>query len=251
MESYYLLLCFIFGLMLGSFYNVVGYRLPNNISIVKPRSFCPICKNQLKWYENIPLFSYLWQFGKCRNCQAPISLFYPMIELTTGILFALSYYLFTFSPMFFISIIISSYLVIVIVSDSKYMIISDEVTIAVSLLLVIIRLVTASPIDIIYYIVSGAGLFSTMYLLMLVGNKVFKKESLGGGDIKLMFPVGVACGFPLGLFSIFLASVVALPISLVFYYRSKDNIVPFGPFLLIGALMVIIFRIDLTNLLFI
>lgn len=250
METYYLITCFIMGLVFGSFYNVIGYRLPNNLSIVKPRSFCPVCKNQLKWYENIPLFSYLLQFGKCRNCKTKIAIFYPLIELTTGVLFALSYYLFGFNETFWISVIISSFLVIVIVSDSKYMVIPDEVTVTISLLLLLVRFIYQPFQEVAYYLISGMALFAAMYLLMVIGNKVFKKESLGGGDIKLMFPVGLAIGFPLGLFSIFLASFIALPISLVFYYRSKDNVVPFGPFLLIGALAIIIFRIDLSNLLY-
>lgn len=246
METYYLITIFILGLLFGSFFNVVGYRLPNDLSIVKPRSFCPTCNKQLKWYENIPLFSFIIQGAKCRSCKTKISLFYPFIELTTGVLFALSYYLFGFSETFYLAIIMSSYLVIVIVSDCKYMIISDEVTAISVILLIIVRFIHNPLLDSLYYILSGLALFMVMYLLMLMGNKIFKKESLGGGDIKLMLAVGIACGFLEGLFSIFLASFIALPISLVFYFKSKDNVVPFGPFLLIGALMMIIFKIDLS-----
>ena len=83
-------LVFIYGLLLGSFYNVVGYRIPNNLSIVSPGSFCPKCNHKLKWYELIPVFSFLIQKGKCRKCGSRISLFYPVIELTTAILFLVS-----------------------------------------------------------------------------------------------------------------------------------------------------------------
>lgn len=251
MEFYYLILCFILGLVFGSFFNVVAYRLPNNMSIVKPGSFCPKCKHKLKWYENIPLFSYILQLARCRSCKAKISVFYPTIELMTGLLFALSYYLFGISEMFFLAIISSSFLVIVIVSDCKYMIIPDEVTLVASILVLILRIIYNPFTEIFYYLISAAALFSTMYLLMLAGNKIFKKESLGGGDIKLMFFSGLVLGFAKGLLTIFLASFIALPISLFFYYRNKDNIVPFGPFLLLALLIIIIFRFDLTTFLFI
>ena len=80
MEIYYSTLIFVFGLLLGSFYNVVGYRIPNNMSIIKPGSFCPKCKHELKWYELIPVFSFLIQGGKCKKCKCRISFFYPIIE---------------------------------------------------------------------------------------------------------------------------------------------------------------------------
>lgn len=251
METYYLILCFIIGLVLGSFFNVVAYRLPNKMSIVKPGSFCPKCKHKLKWYENIPLFSYVLQLGKCRSCKNKISIFYPTIELMTGLLFALSFYLFSISESFFLAIISSSFLVIVIVSDCKYMIIPDEVTIAAVILAFIVRVVYNPIEDILYYVISATALFATMYLLMLAGNKIFKKESLGGGDIKLMIFSGLTLGFIDGLFTIFLASFIALPISLFFYYRNKDNIVPFGPFLLLALLIIIIFRFNLNTFLLI
>ena len=97
MNYLYTIICFTFGVVLGSFYNVVGYRLPNGKSIIKPRSECPKCHKTLRWYELIPIISFLIQKGKCNNCKSKISLFYPIIELTTGLLFALDFYLFGFS----------------------------------------------------------------------------------------------------------------------------------------------------------
>ena len=110
----YSIIVFIYGLLLGSFYNVVGYRIPNNMSIVRPGSFCPKCHHSLKWYELIPVFSFLIQKGKCRKCGCKISLFYPTIELTTGILFLVSYLIFGFTIEFVIALLIVSFLVIVI-----------------------------------------------------------------------------------------------------------------------------------------
>ena len=114
MEIYYAIIIFVFGLLLGSFYNVVGYRVPNNMSIVKPHSFCPKCRHELKWYELIPVFSFLIQKGRCRQCKSRISLFYPIMELTTGILFAASYLVFGFSFEFVMSILVVSFLILLL-----------------------------------------------------------------------------------------------------------------------------------------
>ena len=90
-ELLYATLFFILGIIMGSFYNVVGYRLPNNISLIKPSSHCPNCNKKLGFFELIPIISYIIQFGKCKKCKQRISIFYPIIELSSGLLFALSY----------------------------------------------------------------------------------------------------------------------------------------------------------------
>ena len=117
MKILWMISFFIIGTVLGSFYNVLGYRVPLNKSIVYPGSFCPRCGHDLKWYELIPVISYIFLGGKCRNCKQPISLMYPFIELFCGILFMVSYYSFGFSGNLFISLILVSLLCIVIVSD--------------------------------------------------------------------------------------------------------------------------------------
>ena len=105
-------LVFIVGLALGSFYNVVGFRVPKKESIIFPGSNCSKCKHHLSWYENIPLISYLFLKGKCRHCKMSISLIYPIMELLTAILFLVSYYLFGFSADFLIAIVVASLLVL-------------------------------------------------------------------------------------------------------------------------------------------
>ncbi len=240
---------FVFGLIFGSFFNVVGWRIPKGLSLVRPGSFCPKCKHQLKWYELIPLFSYLIQGGKCRKCGAKIAPFYFIIELTTGILFALSYWLFGFSFEFALAILASSFFVIVIVSDTNYLVIPDEVTLFFSIVVLLLRFICNGVKDALLFFGYGLGAFIVMYLLMLLGNALFKKESLGGGDIKLMFFIGCAVGPWSSLFSIFLSSFIALPLSLVLYFKSKDSVIPYGPFLLLAALIIILFRLDLSFLL--
>jgi len=247
MEIYYGIIVFIFGLLFGSFYNVVGYRLPNGLSLIKPGSFCPKCNHSLKWYELIPVFSFLMQGGKCRKCKDKISLFYPLIEFLTGILFLVSYLIFGFSVEFLISLLISSFLVIVIVSDIKYLIIPDETTIFFSVMLILINFIFYGVERGFESILYGAFLFSVMYLLMLIGNKMFNKESLGGGDVKLMFFLGTILQPANGLFSIFLASVFALPVSLIILIKNKNRVIPFGPFILLSLLVIYLFNLDIIS----
>ena len=114
-------------MMLGSFYNVVGYRIPNNLSIVHPGSFCPKCNHKLKWYELIPIVSYVIQGGKCRVCKTKLSASYWVMELCTGSLFAVCYHINGFSLELLVSLIFVSSLMTIIISDIEYMIILDEV----------------------------------------------------------------------------------------------------------------------------
>ena len=109
----------ILGLVLGSFYNVVGLRIPNGESIIKPGSHCPKCNHKLSWYENIPVLSYIFLGGKCKNCKQKISIIYPIIEILTSFLFYISYKIFGLSEEFFISLVISSLVVIIFVSVIK------------------------------------------------------------------------------------------------------------------------------------
>ena len=242
-----LIIFFIFGTVLGSFYNVVGYRLPKEESIMKPKhSYCPKCHNRLKWYELVPVLSYVIQLGKCRHCHNKISVFYPMIELLTGILFAVSFYSFGYSYELIIALSLSSLFCIVIVSDVNYLIIPDEVTLVSAVLIVIAQFLIGGLIGSLKAIGSGILLFGVMYLIMLFGNFMFKKESLGGADIKLMFVAGAALGPILGLLVIFIASVIALPVSLIIYIVDKENVIPFGPFIVAAMLILFLLKIDLN-----
>lgn len=250
MEVYFSILVFVFGTLLGSFYNVVGYRLPKGLSLIKPSSsFCPKCNHSLKWYELIPIFSFLIQKGKCRSCKCNISLFYPCMELLTGILFTVSYLIFGFGAEFLIAAIISSFFVIVIVSDINYLVIPDEVTLFFSVTVLIIKFIFYGVEVGFESILNGLFLFFTMYLIMLLGNHLFKKESLGGGDIKLMFFVGTILSPINGMFQIFLSSFIALPISLIVYFTKKNRLIPFGPFILLALYIIYILQIDIITLL--
>lgn len=238
----YSIIFFIFGTVFGSFFNVVAYRLPNNMSLVKPDSHCPKCKHKLSRIELIPIISYILQGGKCKHCKTRIAIFYPIFELFTGLLFALSYILFGTTPMLILSLIMVSTCLIIILSDYKYMIIPDEVVIVSVVMLFVFRVVIYSfSISIILDMLIP---FIIMLLLKLLGDFMFKKESLGGGDIKLMLIFGLAMGWKMALVSIFLGAIIAFPISLYILLRNKKHELPFGPYLCIAALIIIFFKID-------
>jgi leader peptidase (prepilin peptidase)/N-methyltransferase len=222
---------FILGLLLGSFYNVVGLRLPNNESIIYPGSHCPNCNHKLSWYENIPILSYIFLGGKCKSCKKHISFIYPSMEMLTGILFLLSYLYFGISESFFIAIILSSLVVIIFVSDSKYMIILDSPLIICSVLIVIVKVIYEGLKETLFSIGYGVLIFFVVYLLMLLGNYIFKRESLGGGDIKLSFISGLVLGPWLGLFYIVLASFFAFPYAVYITISKKEGMLPFGAIL--------------------
>lgn len=263
MEIYYAIIIFIFGLLLGSFYNVVGYRVPNNMSIVKPHSFCPKCRHELKWYELIPVFSFVIQGGKCRKCKSKISLFYPLMELLTGILFLVSYLVFGFTFEFILSLLIVSFLVIVIVSDTNYLIIPDEITMFFLIITLIIQFIFKGYSFVLSSILYGLFMFLMMYFIMLIGRKLLKEEALGGGDVKLMFFVGIILNVvtPIelsdilswwylinGFFHVFLASCLAAPFAIISVLSKKGRAIPFGPFILASLFLIYIFSFDIISI---
>lgn len=225
------ILIFIIGLLLGSFYNVVGLRLPKKESIITPSSHCPKCDHKLSWYENIPVISYILLRGKCKSCKGKISLIYPMMEILTGVLFLISYLLFGISVNFYISLIISSLIVLIFITDSKYMIILDEALLISGLLIFILKLIYSGLIPALISLGHGLIIFIFVYSIMLFGNYVFKKESLGGGDIKLSFIAGMVLGIPVGIFYVILASFLAFPYAVYVSIKNEDGMLPFGPFL--------------------
>ena len=249
LDIYIMVLLFILGLVMGSFFSVVGTRVPKKESIIKPRSHCENCNHILKWYELIPVFSYVIQRGRCTKCKTKLSLSYPLIEILNGFLYSLSYALYGFSYEMMAFIIISSILILIFVSDFKYMIILDEPLIIGSILILGLKLYYFGFETFTKSIFSGLIMFIFMLFIKLVGDKAFKRESLGGGDIKLMFFIGLALGPWMSVFTIFLSSFIALPLSLIIYFRSKDGIIPYGLFLLIACLIIILFRIDLNMIL--
>lgn len=252
LELLYLVMIFIIGLVFGSFFNVVGYRVPNKMSIIHPGSHCPNCNHKLKFYELVPVLSYIFLGGKCKSCKKRISIFYPFFELLTGVLFSLCYLSYGITFKFFIGITLISILIIISVSDFKYYIIPDEVLIT-GVVLVIIELIINCIVNnisiiegILIPIINGLISFFTLYLFKIIGDKIFKKESLGGGDIKLLFFIGLVLGFDMSIVTIFFASFIALPFSVVGLLKNNSNMIPFGPYLSISAVIILLSKLDLN-----
>lgn len=248
MEILIALTFFTFGAILGSFYNVVGYRLPKQESIITPPSHCPNCNHKLTAIELIPILSYIIQKGKCRHCHAPISSFYPLFEFITGLLFTLTYLSYGLTLELIIALTFISMLIIIIISDYKYMIINDEVLIFFNMLLGVEILIIHGLTPLLYSIIYGALAFLTMLLIKKIGDAIFKKESMGGGDIKLMFSFGLVLGYPMAILSIFVGSLIGFPISLILLNKNQDHIIPFGPFLAAGAIIILLFQLDINTI---
>lgn len=234
---------FVIGLFFGSFYNVVGLRMSKNESIAFPASHCPNCNHKLSWYELIPVFSWLFLGGKCKKCKKKISIEYPLMELLTGSLFAISYLIFGFDYKTLTSIVLCSIAVITFVSDFKYMIILDEVLITGGIFLIIIDYFASGITGILWHLLYAVILFAIMLVIKLLGDKAFKTESLGWGDVKLSLITGYVLSPLYGLVYIFLGSVLALPFGII--NRSKSRVLPFGPYLVI-ALLLIYWNYDLV-----
>lgn len=248
MEVYSAILFFIFGTIFGSFYNVVGYRLPLGQSLIYPSSHCTKCNHKLGFLELIPIVSYLFLRGKCKNCGQKVSCFYPIFEFLSGILFMVSYLIFGYSIDLVIALIFISMLLIIIISDYQTFIIPDEVLIT-SIILLIIPIILKSGIKGLgLSILSGAIAFSIMFLLKKLGDFMFKKESMGGGDIKLMFVFGLVLGWQTSILSIFIASIIGLPISLILLNKNKSHEIPFGPFLAVAAIILLFTGIDFNSI---
>lgn len=249
MEIYYAIVLFVFGTIFGSFYNVVGDRVADGKSIIYPPSHCPKCKHRLTPLELVPIFSYLFQGGKCKNCKCKIPLFHPLYEIFVGLLFMFSYISFGFTGDLVIAITFVSMLAIIIVSDYYYMIIPDEILIffgvTLALEVLLINGIDAFGIS----LLSGIISFGVMFLIKLFGDFIFKTESMGGGDIKLLFFLGFILGWPQALFSIFLGSIIGLPISLIVLKIKNTNIIPFGPFLALGAIIILLTQFNIEILL--
>lgn len=248
-EFYIYTIMFIFGSVMGSFLNVLAVRLSNNESILYPRSHCHNCNHRLRWYELIPIVSYVIQKGKSRCCHTIIPISYLVVEIVTAALYCTAYHSFGFSYELVISLIFISALIVIIVSDIEYMIILDEI-IAVSCILIIV-------LDLIFFgldftvdkVVAGIFAFVTMYFIKIIGDHLFKRESMGGGDIKLMFLFGIVIGYPLSICAIFLATFIAFPIAIYLLLSRKDTLIPFGPFLAMAAVLIHISKIDISSIL--
>ena len=244
MKTICLIILFLLGTEWGSFFTLLGDRIPKQERYFKGKSYCDHCHHELYLFDKIPILSYLFLQGRCRYCHEKISPLSTYMEFFTGILFALAFYIFGFSFEFFIAIGIVAMLIIIACTDINYYLIPDGLLLFFSIYFFIFQLLILGLRGSVLKLMSGLLLFVLMYSIMALGNKIFKRESIGGGDIKMMFVIGLVLHPLLGILSIFVASFLALPISLTALKVKKESIIPFGPFLLVAFMFIYFIKIE-------
>ncbi len=233
-----LLAVFIFGTLIGSFLNVVIYRIPNGESIVFPSSKCPNCQTSLKWYHNIPIFSWLFLRGKCGFCKTPISKQYPIVELLTGIIFALLYV--KLGLVWYLPFVAASFaaLFALVMIDFKYMAVPDNVNFAA----LIFALIQPNFLDAMMYGAIAAG---GLYLIGLFSSFIAKREAMGGADVIVAGTMGALLGFPNFFMALFLSAILAMIPAMIW----RDKGVPFVPFLALATFIVYLYDTQALQLL--
>ena len=226
------------GAIVGSFLNVCIYRMPRDLSIVLPRSFCPHCKAMIPWYENIPLLSYLLLRGKCFRCRRSISIRYFLVEFVTAVIAWLLWQRYGLSAEFVASAIFFAMIIVATMTDFETGLIPDEITITGMLLGLGLSVIGHGHFTQTYWyqklLASGAGLLAGGGILLLtgwLGKLVFRKDSMGGGDVKLLAMVGAFVGMTKVGLVFLLAPFPALPFALWQRFVKKEETIPFGPFL--------------------
>ena len=227
-------LFFIYGIVFGSFFNVVGLRVPKKESIVSPPSHCTTCDRKLGVLDLVPVFSYIFLKGKCRKCGSKISPIYPFMEFVTGVLFALSFYMLGFSSELVVAILFVSLLVIITVSDIAYMLIPNKVLLPFAIVLIGLRLII--PLEPWWDSFLGAIVgFGVLFLIAVVS-----KGGMGGGDIKLFFVIGLVLGTTNTLVTLFLAAFIGSIVGLIVLKRTgqgRKTPIPFGPSIAVAAVI--------------
>ncbi len=232
------LVIFIFGTMIGSFLNVVIYRIPKGESIVFPSSKCQSCQTPLKWWHNIPIFSWLFLRGKCYFCHEKISAQYPVVEFLTGIIFVVLYL--KLGLVWYLPFIAASFaaLFALVMIDFKYMAVPDNVNFAALLF----ALVQPDFIHAALYAAIAAG---GLYLIGLLSSLLAGRQAMGGADVIVAGTMGALLGFPNFFVAIFLSAILAMIPALI--YREKG--VPFVPFLAMATLITYLYDTQATQLL--
>lgn len=233
------IIIFTYGMLIGSFLNVCIYRIPRQESIVFPSSYCLSCKTNLKWYDNIPVLSYIKIKGRCRYCKKKISLQYPMIELLNAIIYLLLFHRFNLSIDFIFYALISSTLILITIIDLKEMMIPDSLVITIAILSILHKslnyIIHKTPTNLLDSI-EGALLAGIIFLLIVI----ISKGGMGGGDVTLIIALGFILGVKHILLAIFLSFILGGVISaflLITKLKTKKDPVPFGPFIVLGFII--------------
>ena len=238
---------FIFGAVIGSFLNVCIYRIPRNESIAFSRSRCVHCKKKIAWYDNIPFLSYTLLRGKCRSCKQKISPRYFLVELISALAFLVLFLNLGVSARFYIYSLLTSVLIAITFIDFEFQIIPDRFSIGGLFFGILVSALVpslhhaltwkASAISALLGAFTGAAL---MYLTGFLGSLAFKKESMGGGDVKLMAMLGAFLGWKMAVLIFFLAPFFGSPAGIYLKFRKKQDIIPYGPYIAMASFVAMI-----------
>jgi leader peptidase (prepilin peptidase)/N-methyltransferase len=229
---------FIFGLVLGSFFNVIGLRVPLHEGFTNGRSHCPACRHMLAWHELIPVFSYVLQGGKCRHCKLKIAPLYPVVEVSTGVLFAIAYTHIGLDRELAVALFLVSMLMIILVSDLNYMLIPDKVLLFFLPLFIFGRII--SPLDPWWAPAAGGALAFILIALIILASR----GGMGAGDMKLFGVLGIVLGPQEVLLVFFLACLTGAVfggLQMLLRKVKSGQPVPFGPYIVLAALTVYFF----------
>ncbi len=241
------LIVFIFGAIIGSFLNVCIHRVPKRKSIVSPPSHCPECNNPISWFDNVPLLSYLILRAKCRHCGIKIRPRYFIVELITALTSVSLLYYLGLSISFFIYWLFSCALIAIIFIDIEHQIVPDVISIpgmfAGIVLIAANLLISGATLGEVILtpllgVIAGGG---SMYLMGFFGELVFKKEALGGGDVKLMAMIGAFLGWKLALLTFFMAPLLGSMAGIFIKIRFKKDIMPYAPYISIAAFISLLY----------
>ena len=232
------IMVFIFGTLIGSFLNVVIYRIPKGESIAFPASKCQSCQTPLKWYHNIPIFSWLFLRGKCGFCKEAISVQYPIIEFLTGLIFVILYL--KLGLVWYLPFVAASFtaLLALVMIDFKYMAVPDNVNFAALLF----ALVQPNFLDAMMYGAIAAG---GLYLIGLFSSFIARREAMGGADVIVAGTMGALLGFPNFFMALFLSALLAMIPAMIW----RDKGVPFVPFLALATFIVYLYDTQSLQLL--
>lgn len=246
----FLALIFFFGAIFGSFLNVLIYRLPRKISVIKPRSFCPHCNETIKWYQNIPIFSFLIQGGKCGKCNLSISPSYIVIEILTASLWLITFYQFEASiSALELSLLASLMLVIAFIDWSHQIIPSRLIYIAL-----VIRLIFGGFFTSNFWFIIRGGIFCGVFFAIIYFLAYFpkKREGLGFGDVRLAILIGAWIGVLEAGIVFFTGSFLAMLFWVGLSLKSgfeRNRRIPFAPFLVVSTISIelLSLKIDLLR----
>ena len=247
-NQFYLIVSYVLvgivGLCVGSFLNVVIYRIPEGMSLAKPNSHCPKCKYELKWYDNIPVLSYVLLGGKCRNCKAHISFRYTAVELSNMLLWLGCAFLYRQQsiPLACIYMLVLSVFICVFFIDLEHKVVFDRFQL-ILLGLGIVSIFFDKSCVWYSHLIGGVIGFGVFYLVAFFFEKITGRDGLGGGDIKLAGTAGLLLGWERLLLSLLVATIPAAIVMLI-KKRGKEGEekeFPFAPFLVVGFTVALLF----------